>query len=408
LRPVIWCVSLLNAINDSGYGVEMRKVCVFVGSRANYSSIKAAMSAIQEESKLQLQVVLGASAVLDRFGRVETLIRNDGFIPDYIFHNIVEGENPTTMAQSTGLGTIEMAMILDNLKPDFVIIVGDRFEMMAATIAAAYMNIRVVHTMGGEVTGTIDESIRHAITKFAHVHFPANEDARQRIISMGEDPKLVFNVGCPRIDLVAEELKKDSVRELNGVFEQFLGVGATGFDLSKPYLLVSQHPVTTEFGSNRWQIEQTLEALDELKLPTIMLWPNADAGSDDISKGIRTFREKHNPNWLHLFKNLPTNIYIHLMNSTACLVGNSSSGVREGAFIGTPVVNIGTRQNQRLHAENVISTGYHSSEILGGICAQLEHGKYGSSDMYGSGNAGVELAKILTTVDSPIQKTITY
>ena len=188
----------------------MRKICVFIGSRANYSSIKSVMNAVLEHPDLELQVVAGASALLERFGKVEELIRKDGFKLDFTFHNIVEGENPTTMAKSTGLGIIEMAMVLDNLKPDFVVVVGDRFEMMAVTIASAYMNIRVVHTMGGEVTGTIDESIRHAISKFAHVHFPANDDARQRIIRMGENEKYVFNVGCPRIDLVAEELHKDS------------------------------------------------------------------------------------------------------------------------------------------------------------------------------------------------------
>jgi len=173
----------------------MRKICVFIGSRANYSSIKSVMRAVQDHPDLELQLVAGASALLERFGRVEDLIRKDGFTPDYTFHNIVEGENPTTMAKSTGLGIIEMAMVLDNLKPDFVVVVGDRFEMMAITIAAAYMNIRVIHTMGGEVTGTIDESIRHAISKFAHVHFPANEDARQRIIRMGEDENFCVQCG---------------------------------------------------------------------------------------------------------------------------------------------------------------------------------------------------------------------
>ncbi|MDP6585948.1 MAG: UDP-N-acetylglucosamine 2-epimerase, partial [Anaerolineales bacterium] len=182
----------------------MRKVCVFIGSRANYSSIKSVMRGIKDHDDLELQVVFGASAMLDRYGKVEELIRIDGFSPDYTFHNIVEGENPTTMAKSTGLGILEMATVLDNLKPDFVVVVGDRFEMMSIAISAAYMNIRIAHTMGGEVTGTIDESIRHAITKFAHVHFPANADAKERIIRMGEDEGYVFNVGCPRIDLVAE------------------------------------------------------------------------------------------------------------------------------------------------------------------------------------------------------------
>jgi UDP-hydrolysing UDP-N-acetyl-D-glucosamine 2-epimerase len=384
-----------------------RKICIFIGSRANYSSIKALMEAVDNNPGLELQTVVGASALLDRFGKVEDLIMEDGFEPDFTFHNIVEGENPVTMAKSTGLGIIEMAMVLDNLKPDFVIVVGDRFEMMSIAIAAAYMNIRIGHVMGGEVTGSIDESIRHAITKFAHVHFPANEDARERIIRMGEDPSFIFNFGCPRIDLVAKELKKDSFSETKNLFKKFNGVGGP-LDLSEPFLLVSQHPVTTEYGSNRWQIEQTLQALEKIKMNTIMLWPNIDAGSDDVSQGIRVFRENNNPEWLHLFKNLPTNIYIHLLNTTACLVGNSSSGIREGAYIGTPVVNIGTRQHKRVRGNNVLDVNYSSDEIYHAIKTQLEHGKYESSHIYGKGNAGVQISDVLCNSNPDIQKTIQY
>jgi len=385
----------------------MKKICLFIGSRANYSSIKSVMMAVNNHPDLKLQVVIGASALLDRFGNIKELILKDGFSIDYSFYNIVEGENPVTMAKSTGLGLIEVSMVFDNLKPDYVVIVGDRFEMMAVAIAAAYMNIRIVHTMGGEVTGTIDESIRHAISKFSHVHFPANNDSLERIIKLGENPEYVFNVGCPRTDLVADELKKDSYDMLNDLFENYGGVGKR-FEVRKPFLLVSQHPVTTEFGDNRWQIEQTLDALNCLQMPTIMLWPNADAGSDDISKGIRTFREKYHPEWLHIFKNLPTNIYIHLLNTTACLIGNSSSGVREGAFIGTPVVNIGTRQNKRMSADNATHVNYDSNEILNGIKLKLKHGKYKSSDIYGSGNAGPQIADIISKVNPNIQKTINY
>lgn len=385
----------------------MKKICVFIGSRANYSSIKSVMKAVKAHPKLELQVVLGASAILERFGKVKNLINKDGFEADAIFHNIIEGDNPATMAKSTGLGLIDASTIFNNLKPDMLVVVGDRYEMMSVTLAAAYMNIRISHTMGGEVTGTIDESIRHAITKFAHIHFPANEDSRQRIIKMGEDEKYVFNVGCPRTDLVAEELQNNSYQVLKDIFEIYGGVGNT-LNLSQPYLLVSQHSVTTEFGDNRNQIEETLKALEDLQMPTIMLWPNSDAGSDEISKGIRIFRESNNPKWLHMFKNLPTHIYIHLMNTTSCLIGNSSSGVREGAFIGTPVVNIGTRQNKRLRTNNVIQVDYDAKDIVVAIKAQIEHGKYESSDIYGDGTAGKKIANILVDCEPSIQKTIVY
>lgn len=385
----------------------MKKVCVFVGSRANYSSIKSVMIAVQAHPKLELQVILGASAILDRFGRVEDLIRKDGFKPDFIFHNLIEGENPATMAKSTGLGLIDASMILNNLKPDMLVVVGDRFEMMSVTLAAAYMNITIVHTMGGEVTGTIDESIRHAITKFSHIHFPANEDSRQRIIKMGEDEKYVFNVGCPRIDLIRQELTNNSHEVIKDLFKNYGGVGRE-FDLSSSYLLVSQHSVTTEYNDSRNQIEETLSALEEINLPTIMLWPNADAGGDDISKGIRSYRERNKPLWLYLFKNLPTHIYIHLMNNASCLVGNSSSGLREGSYIGTPVVNVGTRQNRRLRTDNVVQVDYKSNDIANAIRSQIKHGKYQSSDIYGDGTAGEKIADILANCEPCIQKTITY
>ena len=338
---------------------------------------------------------------------LEDLIRKDGFNPNYIFHNLVEGEDPAVMAKSTGLGIMDASMILSHLKPDVVVLVGDRFEIISMTIAAAYMNIRIAHTMGGEVTGTIDESIRHAVTKFAHIHFPANEDSKKRLIKMGEDEKSVFNVGCPRIDLVADELKNNSKEVLKNLFKNYGGVGK-GFDLTKPFLLVSQHPVTTEYENSRKQIEETLNALNDLQIPTIMLWPNADAGAEDIAKGIRTFREKKNPQWLNLFKNLPTYIYIHLMNITSCLIGNSSSGIRDAAYIGTPVVNIGTRQNKRLRANNVVQVDCIKKEIVNGIMAQLKNGKFPSSLIYGDGTAGKKIANILVEAEPSVQKTIVY
>lgn len=202
----------------------MKNICVVIGSRANYSSIKSALTAINNNSKLTLQIVATASSLLDRYGSVVDLIRNDGFEINEEIFTLLEGENPLTMAKTTGLGLIELTTVFNRLKPNFVITVGDRFETMATTLAAAYMNIPLVHTMGGEVTGTIDESIRHAITKFAHIHFPASKDAFNRIIKLGENIENVFMVGCPRIDLVAEILQNDP-GALNIEPDLFLGGG---------------------------------------------------------------------------------------------------------------------------------------------------------------------------------------
>lgn len=375
-----------------------------VGSRANYSSIKSAMRAVRDHAELQLQLVVGASALLDRYGTVLDLIERDGFEADERVFMLIEGETPATMAKSTGLGLLELPTAFERLRPDVVITVGDRFETMATALAATYMNIPLAHTMGGEVSGNIDESIRHAVTKFAHIHFPACAEAGERIVRMGEDPATVHVVGCPRMDLVAEVLAKPG-DGLSAIFEE--GVGGR-FDLDEPFLLVSQHPVTTEYGDGERQIGETLAAVSELVLPAIVLWPNADAGSEDIARGIRKLREHEDDSRLHFFKNLPTDDYVRLMKRTACLVGNSSSAIREGSFIGTPSVNVGPRQAGRQRGSNVLDAGYDRAEIVAAVTRQLEHGPYPHEPIYGDGRAGERIADVLSRVEVTVQKRITY
>lgn len=384
----------------------MKKICVVIGSRANYSSIKSAMTAIRDHKELELQLVVAASALLDRYGSVVDLIERDGFKVSSRLYMLIEGETPATMAKSTGVGLIELPTILETLKPDVVLTVGDRFETMATTLAAAYMNIPVAHTMGGEVSGTIDESIRHAVTKFAHIHFPASPESRDRIIKLGERPETVFLVGCPRIDLVSMFLKQDASAEIAKLFQD--GVGEK-FNTNEPFVLVSQHPVTTEYGAGEKQINSTLETIREIDIPAIVLWPNADAGSEDISRGIRKWRERGLDSKMYFFKNLPISTYVHLMKKTACLIGNSSSGIREGAFIGTPVVNIGSRQDMRERGTNVLDVGYEKAEIKEGILKQIKHGPYPMEPIYGEGDAGKRIADVLAKLGPvQVQKRITY
>jgi UDP-hydrolysing UDP-N-acetyl-D-glucosamine 2-epimerase len=382
----------------------VRKVCVVVGSRANYSSIKSAMRAVDAHAELTLQLVVGASALLDRYGSVAELIERDGFEADERVFMLIEGETPSTMAKSTGLGLLELPTAFERLEPDVVITVGDRFETMATALAATYMNIPLAHTMGGEVSGNIDESIRHAVTKFAHVHFPASKGAGERIVRLGEDPENVHVVGCPRMDLVAEVLAEDG----NGLSDLFAtGVGGS-FSLDEPFLLVSQHPVTTEYGDGKRQIQETLKAVQQLDVPAIGLWPNADAGSEHIAAGIRQWREHHDDSKLHLFKNLPTNDYIKLMAKTSCIVGNSSSAIREGAFIGAPAVNIGPRQDGRDRGSNVVDVEYDASQIADAVRQQVANGRYEMEPIYGDGHAGERIADILATKQLSIHKRITY
>jgi UDP-hydrolysing UDP-N-acetyl-D-glucosamine 2-epimerase len=384
----------------------MRKVCVVVGSRANYSSIKSVMRAVREHTDLTLQLVVGASALLDRFGSVIDVIEADGFEANAKVTMIVEGETPGTMAKSTGLGLLELPTLFDLLKPDVVISVGDRFETMATAIAAAYMNIPVAHTMGGEISGTIDESVRHAVTKLSHVHFPANRKAADRIIRMGEDPSTVHVVGCPRIDLVAEIVEKDGALGATDWLERE-GAGAH-IELDEPFLLVTQHPVTTEYGRGEAQINETLAALQELRMPTIMLWPNADAGSEDTARGMRKFRERHRPEYIRFYKNFPIETWVRLMLASACVVGNSSAPIREGAYIGVPAVNIGTRQRGRDRGSNVVDVGYDRAAIVAAVRAQIAHGRYASDHLYGDGRAGGRIASILAEAPLSVQKRLMY
>ncbi len=384
---------------------KKRKIAVVVASRANYGRIKTVLSAIKKNPELELQLIVGASALLHRFGNVIDVIRKDGFEPTATVYSIVEGENPTTMAKSTGLGILELATQFENLKPDVVLTVADRFETMSTAIAASYMNIALAHTQGGEVTGSIDESVRHAITKLAHIHFPATEISRQRLIKMGEEPDRIKLSGCPSIDAISEiDLSLPA-----NLFDRYGGVGPS-FDIkSGKYAVVLQHPVTTEYGAGFQQINETLKAMAMLKIPTVWLWPNVDAGSDDISKGLRVFREREKPNYMHFFKNFSVEDYARVINNCACLIGNSSSGIREGAYLGVPVVNIGSRQQGRERGQNVVDATYNHEDILTKIRRQMERGKYTKNPVFGDGKAGDIIANELAQMPlDNLQKRLTY
>jgi UDP-hydrolysing UDP-N-acetyl-D-glucosamine 2-epimerase len=346
-----------------------------------------------------------ASALLNRFGSVVDLVERDGFEISARASVILEGETPVTMAKSTGVGLLELATIFDLLQPHIVVSVGDRFETMATAVAAVYMNIPLAHTMGGEVSGTIDESIRHAVTKLAHIHFPASRDAAERILRLGEEPESVHHVGCPRIDLVAEVVSEAEPLPLE--WFQNAGVGGT-VDLEGLFLLVSQHPVTTEYGDGEAHIEETLAAVEAVDIPAIMLWPNADAGSEDVARGIRKFREDGRDGKMRFFKHIPAEIYFRLMKRCACMVGNSSAAIREGAFLGMPAVNVGTRQTGRERGDNVVDVGYVASEIESAIRSQISNGALASDPVYGDGRAGPRIADILSTAELRVQKRIQY
>jgi len=383
---------------------KKRKICVVVNSRPNYSRIKSFLYEAQKSKNIDLNILVGASALLYRFGEVVKIIKKDGFKISQMVHSIVEGENPATMAKSTGLGIIELSTHFQNLNPDIVLTVADRFETIATAIAASYMNIPVAHTQGGEMTGSIDENVRHAITKLSHIHFPSTKRAKKNLILMGENPSKVFLTGCPSIDLI-----KNTNLSLNkNILTNKQGVGDS-IELNKEYIILLQHPVTTEFGDGPAQIRQTLEAIGKLKgdVQVIGLWPNPDAGSDDISKGIRIMREKKKNLKMRFFRNFPPEDFLRIVKNSSCVVGNSSAGIRECSFMGIPTVNIGSRQNLRERASNVLDVSYKNEDIFRAINFQRKK-RYKKSKLYGEGNAGKKIAKILSTVDLSIKKKLFY
>ncbi|HBK72113.1 MAG TPA: UDP-N-acetylglucosamine 2-epimerase (hydrolyzing) [Flavobacteriaceae bacterium] len=385
--------------------INKRKICVVITARPSYSRIKTALIAIKKHPNLELQLVVAGSALLGRYGNAVDFIENDGFEISEKVYMVLEGENKAAMAKTTGIGVMELANVFYNSKPDAVITIADRFETIATSIAAAYQNIPLVHIQGGEVTGNIDEKVRHANTKLADLHLVASDDARERVIKLGEDSKYVINTGCPSID-IAKEINKSPKMNFDPL-KKYGGVGV-GIDWEKGYLVVMQHPVTTEYKQAKIDITETLMAINELKTPTFWFWPNVDAGADGTSSGIRSFREKYKPQNIHFFKNMEPNDFLLLLKNSKCLIGNSSVGIRECSHLAVPVVNIGTRQNRRQRGVNVIDVMYKKQEIKDAITNRIENTPFKPNVIYGDGDSGEKIANVLATIKLNFHKTITY
>ncbi len=384
--------------------MSRRKICVVVTARPSYARIRTALTAIEEHPDLELQIVVAASALLDRYGNADKVMEREGFRIDRRVYMILDGENLVTSAKSTGLGLSELATVFDDLKPDAVLTIADRFETMATAVAAAYMNIPLVHVQGGEVTGSIDEKVRHAVTKLADLHLVCTDRARERVIGLGEDPEMVFVTGCPSIDLAKQAIEKPVQLQ---AAETFGGVGGH-VDLTRDYIVVLQHPVTTEHDRSRAHIEETLHAVAECGIPAVWFWPNVDAGSDGTSKGIRAFREHHHLPHVHFIKNLPPEDFVRLVYNSRCIVGNSSMAIRESSWLGAPAVNIGNRQVDRDRGRNVVDVGYDREAIRAAIRSQAARGRLPSDPVYGIGDAGRRIAGVLATAPLRIEKRLTF
>ena len=371
-----------------------KKICVAINNRANYARVKSLLLEIKKNKNFELQILLGASAILSRFGELDHILKKDGFNKFKKIYSIVEGENLTTMAKSTGLSIIEMSTFFENYRPDAVLVIADRFENLAVAIAASYLNIPLIHIQGGEVTGSIDEKVRHSITKLSDIHFVATKRSRDFLIKMGENKKTVFLTGCPSIDIASQAKSKLP----KNFFVKNRGVGNVP-KYKEKYIVVMHHPETTKFTQTYNQIRQTIDAIIKIRnIKIIWLWPNIDAGSDIISKQLRVIRENKLMTNISFFKNFSPEEYIKLIYNCECLVGNSSSGIRESSFLSIPVVNIGSRQNNRERGFNVLNVGHNKNEIYNAIIKQMKNKKIRKSFLYGNGFAYKNIIKILNKI----------
>ncbi|MEM7391837.1 MAG: UDP-N-acetylglucosamine 2-epimerase, partial [Verrucomicrobiota bacterium] len=341
--------------------MSKRSVCVILVDRANYGRMKPVMHAIEDHPGLDLQTICTGTMVLERFGEAFRRVEADGFEVTSRMYIELEGSVPTTMAKSVGIAVIEFSTEFRRLDPDIVLLIGDRYEALAAAISAAYMNICIVHIQGGEVSGSIDESARHAISKFAHFHVPSTCRSSDYLVRMGETPESILTVGCPSSDLAASldlTLTDEMVNSDGSGIE---------LDVTQPYMLVVFHPTTTEFGQENDQMAGVLEAVHAQKMQALMLWPNIDAGSDHISKVIRIFRDQHRDLPFRFQTNYSPQVYLRILANAACAVGNSSSFVRDAGYFGTPVVLVGNRQHGRECDEHVTWTDAVSRDIAAAL-----------------------------------------
>ena len=372
--------------------LSRRSVCVALTTRGNYAKMKSTLCAASAHPGLELRVVIGGALLDASYGDFEAAIAGDGFAIDDKLDYAVGDDSLGGIAEAAGKCTAAMARVIGRLRPDVALVIADRYEALSIALAATCMNVTIAHLEGGEISGSIDERIRHAITKLADLHFPANDAAAARIGDLDVPDHTVFTVGTPSLDLLGE-LDLADVRPLFDL--QARDGEGDAIDFNADYLVVSQHPVVTEYDSAQHQIDVTAAAIDQIGLPAVWFMPNMDAGGDGVARAIAEHRSRPRRALLRYFASMEMESYATLLSNSRCLVGNSSSGIRECAFLGVPVVNIGTRQQGRARGPNVIDVGHDTSVIADAVRGQIDHGRYPSDTLYGDGRAGERIASAL-------------
>ena len=377
-----------------------RKIAIVLSTRGNYGKMMSVMRAILARSDLSLQIVLSGGILTDEFGDFTPVLAADGFRADRSVDFLVGGGGDlSAMTESAGRAVILFGEALAELAPDVVMVIADRYEALSLALAATCRAVPIAHLEGGERSGSIDDRLRHAVTKLAQIHFPASRSAADAIISMGEDQGRIHVVGSPSLDIIAA-LALDDLSEVDR-YQARAGDGAI-INHGLPFILVSQHPVVGEHEKAASQLMETAAAVRKTGLPAIWILPNMDAGNAAMRRAVA--RLKADTSKIRFYASMPLPIYARVMAAARCLVGNSSSGIREAAFLGTPTVNVGTRQSGRERGGNVVDAGYDYFAIAAAIAHQIEHGRYNMDPIYGDGHSGQKIATILAHADLSLNK----
>jgi GDP/UDP-N,N'-diacetylbacillosamine 2-epimerase (hydrolysing) len=372
-----------------GYDKLTRKIVYISGTRADYGLMQAVLKKINNHQAFDLEIIITGMHLMKEFGNTYKEIIKDGFTTHKI-NSIYKKDDKESMAIFIADFIKKLTKKLKRIKPDFILLLGDRGEMLGGAIVGSYLSIPNVHLHGGEVTSTVDEIARHAITKLSHVHLVSNKRSAKRIKEMGENPEYIHVVGAPGLDAILSEALPS---------KDFL-VKKYNIDNSKPLVMVLQHPVTLEVDKAKEQIRKTLDVLNELKYQTILIYPNADAGGRKMIEEIKKYEKK---DFLQTYKNIPRKEYLGLLKICDVLVGNSSSGIIEAASFNLPVVNIGSRQYGRERAENVIDVAYNKKEIKRAIDKSISNKKFKEKiknikNPYGDGKTGERVVDILENI----------
>lgn len=365
-----------------------RKIAVTTGTRADYGILRPVLKKIIESNNLQLQLIVTGMHLSPKFGKTINEIRKDGFKISGTIHFMPKKDTNYEMSVALGKGIVSFSKLFQKLKPDINLVLGDRDEMLASSIAAYHMNIPNAHIHGGDRTkGGIDEYNRHAITKMTNIHFAASKKSYERILKMGENPRLVFHTGSPSID----EIKENKITSKEE-FEKNHHLKLTGKEI-----LLLQHPVTTQSKSSKNQILEILKAIKKLNLPTITISPNSDAGHQKIFENLKKFSQANN--YLKVYTTLPRSDFLCLLKNCRIFLGNSSSGIIEAGYFNTPVINIGIRQEGRESGANVINVSPSSQEIISAIkkCLNRKH-QFKQTKHYGTGLASIKIIRHLERI----------